>query len=349
MKAPHTTNRDQMLDVLKGIAIFLVLLGHSIQYGSGASFLRSSLFFDNPLFKAIYSFHMPLFMIVSGYIFSYTVARHSFSQILRSRFTQLLLPIFVWNALFSIVRFARIDTPLTIPLMAKSYLSSSVNYLWFLWALFFCSLLVAVVHRFLRDNSFVYVAVFIVLFFVPDIYSSGNYKFMYPYFVVAYLYNHRQWGKAKIVKMVNNWFIFILLVVLFIVLVVLYKRDYYIYISGYALLGKDIILQLGIDMYRFLVGFVGSVVVILAVYAMRSWLAEVEHGVVSAIGRASLGIYIISGGMFIYLLPELTGGWHLNYYVAVIEAGMILGVSYLATRVLGAWKVTRLLLLGGRG
>ena len=52
----------------------------------------------------IYSFHMPLFMVISGYLFSGTIERYSFPCVLQSRFTKLLLPIFIWNSLFLLIQ-----------------------------------------------------------------------------------------------------------------------------------------------------------------------------------------------------------------------------------------------------
>ena len=48
-------------DMLKLFAIFLVIVGHCAQY------LLSSSPYDEPLYVYIYSFHMPLFMIISGF------------------------------------------------------------------------------------------------------------------------------------------------------------------------------------------------------------------------------------------------------------------------------------------
>lgn len=56
--------RDRTIDIIKGVAIFLMLWGHCIQCG----YLDLYDFYENPVFKAIYSFHMPLFMLVSGYL-----------------------------------------------------------------------------------------------------------------------------------------------------------------------------------------------------------------------------------------------------------------------------------------
>ena len=48
--------RDVNIDILKGIGMLLVIIGHS-----GCPW---------PFYPAIYAFHMPLFFIVSGLFFS---------------------------------------------------------------------------------------------------------------------------------------------------------------------------------------------------------------------------------------------------------------------------------------
>ncbi|RZN54921.1 hypothetical protein D9736_04020 [Escherichia sp. E10V10] len=59
------STRNSIIDSMKGLAIIFVVWGHSIQFVK-----KDSLnFFDNPLFITIYSFHMPFFMLLSGYLF----------------------------------------------------------------------------------------------------------------------------------------------------------------------------------------------------------------------------------------------------------------------------------------
>ena len=59
-----TDRRDYFIDFAKGISILLVLWGHCIQYMSAGTVD----FFEDNAFKVIYSFHMPLFMLLSGYV-----------------------------------------------------------------------------------------------------------------------------------------------------------------------------------------------------------------------------------------------------------------------------------------
>lgn len=61
--------RDISLDIAKGVLILLVVIGHGFQYAFGSNYGQSGLFFINPIYRAIYMFHMPLFMFISGYFF----------------------------------------------------------------------------------------------------------------------------------------------------------------------------------------------------------------------------------------------------------------------------------------
>lgn len=99
-------SRNLYLDVVKGIAIILVVFGHNIQYGSFEC--NNGDFFENPLFIAIYSFHMPLFMLISGYLFYHTIKSHSWGQNVKSRFTKLVLPIIIWNSIYLLIMDAHI-------------------------------------------------------------------------------------------------------------------------------------------------------------------------------------------------------------------------------------------------
>lgn len=52
----QNNNRDNTFDIIKGIGILLVIIGH-LAHGYGV------------LIPIIYTFHMPLFFIVSGYFY----------------------------------------------------------------------------------------------------------------------------------------------------------------------------------------------------------------------------------------------------------------------------------------
>ena len=80
------------IDRLKGFGIFLVVLGHLIQNNvvNGTS---------NILFNIIYSFHMPFFFFLSGYVAYKSTKIDSFKTIpsyIRSKSIALLIPMLSW-------------------------------------------------------------------------------------------------------------------------------------------------------------------------------------------------------------------------------------------------------------
>ena len=88
--------RIQWMDALKLFGIFLVIMGHCIQY------LLSSVYYDEPIFRLIYSFHMPLFMTVSGF-FSAHICGDTFKRFLAKKSRQLLLPALSFDVIYCIL------------------------------------------------------------------------------------------------------------------------------------------------------------------------------------------------------------------------------------------------------
>ena len=89
IKPEIASKRINYIDVAKGIGILMVLLGHLIPDD------------NNPLKSVIYSFHMPLFFIVSGM----TLRVSKFSLLLKKRFYSILLPYLLWAMIFSAFSF----------------------------------------------------------------------------------------------------------------------------------------------------------------------------------------------------------------------------------------------------
>lgn len=86
--------RIEYIDALKGFAIFCVLWGHSLQ-----NLKNGYDFFHNPMFEFIYSFHMPLFFMVSGFFFRSSL-KLNIKDFLLKKSMQLLLPCVVWAVIF---------------------------------------------------------------------------------------------------------------------------------------------------------------------------------------------------------------------------------------------------------
>ena len=132
--------RISFIDGLKGYAIILVVIGHVITYASPSDFGRSW------LFSFIYSFHMPLFLFLSGFL----VYRYPPGQVfpfIVKKLKVLVYPYFLWLFIFAIAAGGIVVNGTVISnfaFMVKSYS------LWFLPALFI-SLLVLICYRYVED------------------------------------------------------------------------------------------------------------------------------------------------------------------------------------------------------
>ena len=69
-------NRESWIDTLRGIGILFVILGHC----------------EPPFDKIIYSFHMPLFFLISGYLFK---SKKNIKDYLKKIFLKYIIPYFL--------------------------------------------------------------------------------------------------------------------------------------------------------------------------------------------------------------------------------------------------------------
>lgn len=120
-------NRIVELDFFKGIAILLVVLGHSISRSVADHY-------SDPVLLWIYSFHMPLFFFISGYLISYTsYKKRSLGNSFLKKGLTLLIPYLIWTYGVSFIEVG------TIPKIEFVFLSTNSHY-WFVYLLFLFSL-----------------------------------------------------------------------------------------------------------------------------------------------------------------------------------------------------------------
>lgn len=157
------------IDALKGIAIFLVVLGHSIiLYPVN---LHENIFCE-ALYQWLSSVHMPLFFIVSGFCFSY---HYKYTDYLRKKVRRILIPYVFFNML-DIVPRAILGNFINRP---RSISESIINVLlyggeyWFLYTLFIIFLIYPLFYHALSTDSRRYIVFIIVLIAIyliaPDI------------------------------------------------------------------------------------------------------------------------------------------------------------------------------------
>lgn len=338
--------REKLPDVLRGFAIILVVLGHCIQEGSGEGFRAEALYFGDRLYQFIYSFHMPLFMMISGYLCWGSMrragTRAARRALLRRRTAALLLPVFLWTA----VDYARIliTNHLTGAPQPEAvlfvYFYRAFNNLWFLWAVFWCFLIAYFMYYFFRNSVILYVIGFVMLFFIPDGMGLGAYKYMMPFFFCAFYghgYIERRGGQPW--KPVRLWLL-LSAGLAFAGLFLLFDENALIYITGYKLIGKNVPYQLWIDFYRMLTGFAGSFFFILlwsCIVEKTGW----ELRLLGRLGADSMGIYIVSGYLLVFVVQRVVRAAAPSYGINILETVVVLAASAALTELLARIPLLR--------
>lgn len=185
--------RDRSLDLGKGLAILFVYLGHSILYHPiqlGALYP-----WCHTLGQFIVSFNMPMFFIISGYLFSKT--RKSAAELYKGKTMRILVP-------YLFTMFILVCVKLVLP-ASMSYNSAAgggikslvINALcyggdrWFVYTLFFIFVLLIPVRNFLKNRwvDVVLMAVLIVVYFLdflPTIFALDKVFHFMVFFIAGY-------------------------------------------------------------------------------------------------------------------------------------------------------------------
>lgn len=129
-KALQESKRNYAFDFIKGVLILLVILGHALQnhYHKTA--------WDNWLFNLIYSFHMPLFVMLSGFFFSSSL-KLGIGDLMRKKFKRLLCPLLFWSSVVVIFSLCYSTHSFNSSLIKELYVLYTKD--WFLICIFVLS------------------------------------------------------------------------------------------------------------------------------------------------------------------------------------------------------------------
>lgn len=331
----NTETRIAFLDLTKFFAIFCVILGHVIQQT-----FPGNPYHDSLLFQFIYSFHMPLFMMVSGYFIGKTFTMSPI-RFLKKRSIQLLLPVLTFSVLF-VLFYNTVYIRLTdkAPIDFLNYLTG--GWMWFLKYLFVCSVVVYASKKMFRNDAWAAIFPTLLLISLTRTTIFRLLPFLWAgYFLNKYknvIFKHRQrilWGS-----------LFLFLFFLFF-----WKGDYdasyrFIYLKA----------PIRFDMHNFLitiirlgVGLSGSIFFITLFNVLTD---RVKPGKLLTAccetGRNTLGIYCLQIYILEFGLDHLPV--KLNFpgaiFIQLIAAFVILVICDRLVRIIKKNKWAALLLLG---
>ena len=183
-------NRDLSFDYMKGVLIFLVVWGHLISFCMSND---SDIYFDS-LRKFLYSFHMPLFVFISGWFFRndtvtgfLSIVKKQGSRLLIPQFTFVFIGFLIYLLFWNIYSYKLIENS-SISIKGCYHF---ITFAWYLWCIFFCSLLVNLISRIFNQRAvyllfFLCVIMWLMVNLLPGpIFNNQQVARMFPCFVAG--------------------------------------------------------------------------------------------------------------------------------------------------------------------
>lgn len=320
-KSPiNSKGRIIWLDIVKLFAIVLVVYGHCIQQFDG-NYLESS------LFVAIYSFHMPMFMMLSGYMLDYNKLLN-WKGVLAKRLYQLIFPSIFWLTIAYVIKGA-LD-------ISQLSLSRALWFgLWFLKSLFVCTILLVVPQQIFR-HKYISLTISLILsqitVFIPHLWFL-QLNVMLPS-LMAGMFVKDIFVKSKKQTVI----ITIVSFIVFLFLLHYFDKDI-LYPDMFLMLSDNWIDQYYIQLYKVIIGISGGIS-ILGLFKILFESAEIKIiKRLSALGRFTLEIYILQSLILEVLLshyleisPDNYGDYIWLIYISL--SIIVIAISFCLAKIL---------------
>lgn len=292
--------RDYSIDLAKAILIFLVVWGHMIQYLHGTDYN----FWEDPLFKAIYGFHMPLFAWISGYLMYGSFQRYEVKKLIKRRAEQLITPTIGWAAALTVVDVALnlfTHENSSLSWIVGRLISRLINDLWFLKAMFIACIIVILLEKCFHGFWIAYIICSFLTLLSPKVCNIDLYGFVLPFFLLGFKIGEiaKKWNE-KLSKNKRAGVLAVSLIA-YIFLLQFFHKDNYIYTTGLGVINseKGFFSQIMIDIYRVVVALVGCLMVLEGCSLITKC-----RNFVTTVSSKTMIIYIITTSTYI---PQLIG------------------------------------------
>jgi fucose 4-O-acetylase-like acetyltransferase len=334
--------RNEFLDFTKGVLIVLVGIGHAMQY----VVYHNNDFWEDPIFKAIYIFHMPLFMAVAGYLsFRGLTQTPDLIKYVRQRLVSYLLPIVVWATLFQTLMFLTVkhDPLQNLPL---AIFFEVVWSLWFLWSLIGCLLCAAIAQAAKGYRWLVFLLLFWGVLALPDQWNIYLFQYTFPFFVGGF---YLATLKSRVLQTISlNPLTFQLLGIASGLCFILWGKNTYVYVTEMSLSPEN----LPHVILRWLSGGIVSAFVMLILFHLNAIIPKIFKRPLTLFGRDSMYIYILQSYVFLALLAlserylhQISGGWRRDL-IAIILGVVVVGGCWYLGQLISKDKITARLLFG---
>lgn len=294
-------NQKNIFDIVRGEGICFVILGHIIQY-----IISPSDFDHNIFFRLIYSFHMPLFMFISGALV-YNSKRPLNAKWVQKKFMTLAVPFFVW-------------IPLIYTIGQTYKLMSFMDYLihvikspdyarWFLWVLFLLHMLMFIL-TFLKEalckavkgslkipsvELLIECGIFVLIdaLFLPvlhlhiPILGIGMCIWYFAFYFIGYICN-----KLNFIQKLCKWRWRFIAVPVFICVALFWRRTEGTFVKQEwleSIIHIPMLTRMFVMVYKYLVPCLG----IFGAFALATYLSEKFGRLLAYFGVHTMSIYLI--------------------------------------------------------
>lgn len=295
-----------LIDVMQGIAMFLVVLGHHL-----FNFMPH---WYGQLFKWIYTFHMPLFIFISGFLvrYSYKGIRSwgEYRPYIIKRIKKFVPPFLIVGAVCTLMSWDFKDTDALLTKLSYLFIAprhSEVTFLWYIYTLFVFYCISPIIFN---AKSWVKGVIFVL-----SLYLSKNFIHIY-YFNIDYI---------------TRYFIFFLcgaLVAKYYWQIMQYKKTIislctaalaiFVFMSAVFFTNDFTPIQ------KYIMQWLGIPTFILVAYLLKKW--SVASKAFTWISVNCFGIYLLhmffiqAGAMIVGRLPFSTPSWGYIAYLLVSTA-----------------------------
>ena len=320
-----SNTRIAFLDAAKAVAIFLVVWGHLIQQTDAD-------FWNNDIFAFIYSFHIPLFFLLSG-MFLDRLFSLSFLHALKKRAIQLLLPATTIALIGFVIRLLLAGTGISIIDIAETIVKAVVCMPWFCKTLFCCNMIAYIAKRCFKTDCWACVGSILLLHLIPnDDYFAL--KTFLPFVWCGYfLMKYRKTVFDNAAKILPP------MLLAYIILLCFWNTDCTFYKTSSTLwtinlsekeaafLGRN----LSVELYRFAIGLSGAMSVILSIKLLYEKTACAHPSLIAYIGSNTLGIYLLQTFGESWLFKQLSPVNELFTPPAWVPSAIILPICAIGT------------------
>ena len=166
------------IDIVKGFAIFLAVLGHSFPDAEKGWYIIGQDSFAHFVMEWIYSFHMPVFFMFAGFLFIPRTGRFDIKTNLLKRFKRLMVPYLFFSLIYILGK--TIGSSVANHPLSPNYFvdmlfgKSPAGGCWFLWVLFVMSVVCVLAKKLGTYWLFVMSILMYILYYIDKSWMIGK-------------------------------------------------------------------------------------------------------------------------------------------------------------------------------